>query len=400
MIAGRRRELDRPAFRQRESVKKKKAGAYMDYSLLFAVIFLLLFGLIMVYSASSYEASLKFSDSTYYLKSQLRATAIGIVVMLLVARIDYHFWKKTAIIAYIGSCFLILLVITPLGITRNGARRWLNLGLSLQPAEVAKLGLIIFFATLICLGGKTITGTIRGNFFSLLLAGIPTGLILVITKNMSSAIIVFGIAFFMLFISSPKYSYYLIAVGIAVGLGALVVYVVSNGSLLEGIVPSSMLFRLDRVRAWLHPEAYASSKGYQTLQSLYSIGAGGIFGKGLGQSTQKLGFVPEAQNDMIFSIICEELGIFGAVAVILMFLILLWRFMIVANNAPDEFGSLLVVGVFAHIAIQVVLNIAVVTNTMPNTGITLPFISFGGTSVLFLLMEIGIALNVSRSIRV
>ncbi len=154
-----------------------------------------------------------------------------------------------------------------------------------------------------------------------------------------------------------------------------------------------------RILAWLDPEAYASGKGFQTLQALYAIGSGGILGKGLGQSMQKLGFIPEAQNDMIFSIICEELGLFGAISILLMFVLLIWRFMVIANNASDLFGALLVVGVMGHIAIQVILNVAVVTNTIPNTGISLPFISYGGTSVLFLLVEIGIVLSVGKGIR-
>ena len=150
---------------------------------------------------------------------------------------------------------------------------------------------------------------------------------------------------------------------------------------------------------WKDPSAYALEGGHQVLQGLYAIGSGGLFGKGLGASMQKLGFVPEAQNDMVFSIICEELGLFGAVCVILLFLFMIWRFVVIANNAPDLFGSMLVVGVMAHIALQVILNIAVVTNTIPNTGITLPFISYGGTSVVFLMIEMGAALSVSRSIR-
>lgn len=152
--------------------------------------------------------------------------------------------------------------------------------------------------------------------------------------------------------------------------------------------------------AWMDPEAYASGKGFQTLQALYAIGSGGIFGKGLGQSMQKLGFLPETQNDMIFSIVCEELGLFGGIAIILMFLLLIWRFMIIANNASDLFGALMVVGVLGHIAIQAILNIAVVTNTIPNTGISLPFISYGGSSIMFLLIEIGLVLSVARGIRI
>ena len=158
-------------------------------------------------------------------------------------------------------------------------------------------------------------------------------------------------------------------------------------------------FRMGRIAAWLHPESYSTDKAFQTLQALYAIGSGGIWGKGLGQSMQKRGFLPEAQNDMIFSIICEELGLFGAVAIILLFVVLIWSCMVIANKTVDRFGSLLVVGVMAHYAIQVILNIAVVTNTIPNTGITLPFISYGGTSTLFLLMEIGIVLNVSKNCR-
>ena len=154
-----------------------------------------------------------------------------------------------------------------------------------------------------------------------------------------------------------------------------------------------------RILAWLNPEDYASGTGFQTLQALYAIGSGGIFGKGLGQSMQKLGFLPEAQNDMIFSIICEELGLFGGIAVILLFVLLIWRFMVIANNSSDLFGALLVVGVMGHIAIQVILNIAVVTNTIPNTGISLPFISYGGSSVMFLMVEIGLVLSVAKGIK-
>ena len=159
-----------------------------------------------------------------------------------------------------------------------------------------------------------------------------------------------------------------------------------------------MNYRFERVLAWLDPKAHASGKGFQTLQALYAIGSGGIFGKGLGESMQKMGFIPEAQNDMIFSVICEELGLFGAIAVMLMFLLLIWRLMIIANNAPDMLGALLVIGVMGHISIQVILNIAVVTNTIPNTGITLPFISYGGSAVIIQLAEVGLALNVARNI--
>ncbi len=367
----------------------------MDYSLFFTVIFLLLFGLIMVYSASSYESSLKFDDSAFYLKNQAKATALGFITVLIVSRINYHVFQKPALPIYLMSLFLVFLVLTPLGVTKNGARRWLDVGISVQPAEIAKVGVILLFAACLSKYGKKLSATLPGFIISMIVAGIPAGMVLIITSNLSSAIIIFGIAMVMIFVCSPKTLPFVLLALLAVGAAVLLVYMVMNG-----IIPEEVSYRMARIRAWLQPEAYASGTGYQTLQSLYSIGSGGIFGKGLGQSTQKLGFVPEAQNDMIFSIICEELGLFGAVAVMVMFIILIWRFVIIANNAPDQFGAFIVTGVMAHISIQVILNIAVVTNTIPNTGITLPFISYGGTSILFLLFEIGLCLSVSRSIEV
>ena len=187
----------------------------------------------------------------------------------------------------------------------------------------------------------------------------------------------------MLFVASPKYSHFVL---MAAAVGVVGVIFISFEA-----------YRMDRIKIWRNPEAY--EKGYQTLQGLYAIGSGGLFGKGLGESMQKLGFIPEAQNDMIFSVICEELGLFGAVCVILLFLLMIWRFMIIANNASDLYGALVVVGIMAHLSIQVILNIAVVTNTIPNTGISLPFISYGGTSVLFLLAEMGLALSVAKGIK-
>ena len=191
-----------------------------------------------------------------------------------------------------------------------------------------------------------------------------------------------GIAISLVFVASPKYMQFFVLGGAVIAAGAVFVLGVS--------------YRMERFLIWQHPEKY--EKGYQTLQALYAIGSGGLFGKGLGAGMQKLGFVPEAQNDMIFSIICEELGLFGAICVILLFAILIWRFMVIASNAQDLYGALLVTGVMAHISIQVILNIAVVSNSIPNTGISLPFISYGGTSVLFLMAEIGMALGVSRGI--
>ena len=373
--------------------RKKQPEYFFDYTLLFVVLFLLGFGLIMIYSTSSYEASLEFNDPAYYFRKQALSSVIGLGAMVLFAIIPYHFWERFAIPAYLISMVLIALVMTPLGRESHGARRWLYIGMSVQPAEIAKLSMILVLASLVCRMGKSIKTT--KGFMTVLFVPIPVCLMVyTITDNLSSAIIIFGIAFLMLFVSSPEYKKFLLLFALVGAVASLAVY-----SIVQLSESGKLGFRGERILAWLDPEAYASGKGFQTLQALYAIGSGGVFGKGLGQSMQKLGFLPEAQNDMIFSIICEELGLFGAIAVILLFVLLIWRFMIVANNAPDLFGALLVVAVLGHFAIQVILNIAVVTNTLPNTGISLPFISYGGTSVLFLMVEIGLVLSVARGIR-
>ena len=375
--------------------KKEQAEYFFDYSLLFVVLFLLGFGLIMIYSVSSYEAQADYGDAAYYLKKQLLSSIIGVVAMMFVANIPYPIWRRFAGLGYIVAAVLIVMV-PFFGVESHGAKRWLpipGIGLTIQPAEVAKLCMILFLANLVCKMGKSIQ-KLRGMFF-LMVTAIPMVLLVwQLTDNLSSAIIILGISVFMIFVASPDYKGF-IAIGVA-GVAAVtgLVYYISQMQMSE-----DMGFRFKRILTWLNPEAYADSTGFQTIQALYAIGSGGILGKGLGQSMQKLGFIPEAQNDMIFSIICEELGLFGAVLIIFMFILLLWRMMVIATNAPDLFGSLLVVGVMGHIAIQVILNIAVVTNTIPNTGISLPFISYGGTSVLFLLIEIGLVLNVARRIQ-
>jgi len=374
--------------------KKEQSEYFFDYSLLFIVLFLLGFGLVMIYSASSYEAQMEFGDEAYYLKKQLIACIIGLVFMTVVANIPYHFWERFALVGYLVSMAMIPLVLTPLGVASHGARRWIRIpgvGLNIQPAEVAKLCMILFLATMVCKMGKSVR-SMKGFIFMVLL---PLPIVLevyLITDNLSSAIIILGISVLMVFVASPDYKKFVI-MGLAgvTAIGLLLFYVVSSGG--EGG------FRSERIIAWLDPESAAQGKGFQTLQALYAIGSGGIWGKGLGQSMQKLSFLPEAQNGMIFSIICEELGLFGAIAIILMFIMLLWRMMIIANNASDLFGAMLVVGVMGHIAIQAILNIAVVTNTVPNTGISLPFISYGGSSVMFLLIEIGLVLSVAKRIQ-
>lgn len=375
--------------------RKEQTEYFFDYSLLFIVLFLLGFGLVMIYSASSYTAVQEYDgDSGHYMKRQLLAIIIGLVMMIIVANIDYHFWERFAVLGYLVSAGTILMVLTPLGIESHKARRWFRIpgiGLQVQPAEIAKLCMILLLAVMVCKMGKGIR-TMKGFLIMVCIPAPIAVMIWQITSNLSSALIVMAIAILMVFVASPDYKKFVIMALIVFALAAIVVfYAVQTGG--QGS------FRLGRVNAWLDPESQSQDKGFQTLQGLYAIGSGGIWGKGLGQSMQKLKFLPESQNDMIFSIICEELGLFGAIAVIVMFIMLIWRMMIIANNASDLFGAMLVVGVIGHIAVQAILNIAVVTNTIPNTGISLPFISYGGSSVMFLLIEIGLVLSVAKRIQ-
>ncbi len=379
-----------------KSKKNKSANGettYFDYSLLFIIIFLIGFGMVMLYSTSSYNAQLKFDDPLHYVKTQGMATVFGFVVIaVLIKAIDYHLYGKFAVFAYFAGLVLVILVKTGLGMEFNGARRWLKLGpLSFQPAEAVKLIVIISMAYMINEMGSKVN-TLKGMFFLFGMTTLQAGFLGVITSNLSSAIIVEGIGVIMIFVATKNYKPFII-------LGLIGVSAVALFFLYETKIASS--FRLERVKVWLDPtnEKYINDGGYQVLQALYAIGSGGILGKGLGNSIQKMGFVPEAQNDMIFTIICEELGLVGGIGLIAMFAFMIWRFMVIANNAPDLFGAMIVVGVLAHIALQVVLNVAVVTNTIPNTGVTLPFISYGGTSVLFLMTEMGIVLSISRRIR-
>ena len=381
---GRSSAVRKPKFRER-------GESYVDYSLIFVILFLLAFGLIMLYSTSSYDATLEFGDAAYYFKHQLVPTLLGLAVMLVMSFFPYRFLQKLSVPIYIASAVMLILVI-PFGVTINGAKRWFRIaGISVQPAEIAKVAVIIFTATLIMKLQRNLM-TPKGFGIAVFFPAILSFMVYRITRNLSSAVIIMGIAIIMLFVATPGYKRYVITAVAVIALVAVTIAIIVNSE-----DSSGMNYRFKRVLAWLDPNAYASDESFQTLQALYAIGSGGIFGKGLGESMQKMK-LPEAQNDMIFSIICEELGLFGAIAVMMMFLLLIWRLMIIANNASDMFGALLVIGVMGHIAIQVILNIAVVTNTIPNTGITLPFISYGGSAVIIQLAEIGIALNVARNI--
>jgi cell division protein FtsW len=380
--------------RRNRTRRREKKEYFFDYSLLFIVLFLLGFGLVMVYSASSYEALQAYGDAKYYFKRQLIADAAGIVAMIFVARIPYHLWERFATLSY-GVAVVLILLIIPFGNGTRGAKRWIAIpgtGFNIQPAEVAKLCLILFLATAMCKVNKKNLASMKGFIIMMMIPMPLVIMIKVITNNLSSALIILGIALLMVFVASPDYKkFVLMGLAAAAAVAVLVIIIVNMDSVAS--------FRSARIVAWLDPESMSQDTGYQTIQGLYAIGSGGIWGKGLGQSMQKLNFLPEAQNDMIFSIICEELGLFGAFAIILMFVMLLWRMMVIANNAEDLFGALLVVGVMGHIAIQAVLNIAVVTGSIPNTGVSLPFISYGGSSVIFLLIEVGMVLSVAGRIQ-
>lgn len=388
--------------REKLSIVKEKPHKeifYFDYSLLLVMMFLILFGLIMVYSASYYEAmtTASIGDPAYYVKKQASATVIGLIGMYIVYRIPYQTYRKLGYIPYI-LCYIVIFMIIPFGYEANGARRWIELGpIRFQAAEPVKLGMIVFFANFIY-GYRKKLNSFKTMVIMLALTAPVSFLVWQLTENMSSALIIAAICVVMIFVASKDYKRFIAlgvaAVAAAAGAVYFIVWMAENsGADATGV-------RGERILAWLDLESYASGKGYQTLQALYAIGSGGIWGKGLGQSIQKLDFLPEAQNDMIFSIICEELGLFGGIAVILMFIILIWRMAIIASHAADLQGSMLVVGVMAHISVQVILNVAVVTNTIPNTGISLPFISYGGTSVCFLMVEMGLVFSVARGIRV
>lgn len=369
--------------RTQQRVQRKIAVSqkYFDYTLLFVVVFLVCFGLVMIYSTSSYSATIEEGDSLYYLKRQALFAAAGFAAIFVITRFDYHTWTKFLFFAYIVAIILQVLVFVPgIGVEVNGSRRWIKIisnSFRIQPSEIGKLVLIMFLAY-VC----SITVNQLKNFWGIvkvMALALPI-IVLVVITNLSTAIVLTGITFVIVFVASDRYKPFIAMIGI-VAVGGMA------GLMLQG-------YRMQRIEAWLNVET--SDYAYQTRQALYAIGSGGLFGKGLGQSMQKMGFLPETHNDMIFSIICEELGLFGAIGILIIYFVLLWRFMVVAWNAADLYGSMITVGTIAHLGIQVFINIGVVTNTIPNTGIPLPFISYGGTSLCFLLIEMGLVLSVSR----
>lgn len=369
-----------------KALKREKRAGYgkMDIAFLSIVLILLTAGLVMLFSAS-YAYSLEYYGNSYkFITRQSLLGAVGVVAMLITSKIDYHLWRKFAWpFFFLITVLLVILLIMPPMVQGMDVKRWLVIGpINFQPSELAKLAIILLFSSLIAANYKQVK-----NFgfivFLLALLTLTCGLI-VLEPHLSATVLVFCIGVVLLIVGGLPKKY------IIGGLGAGVLGVAIL------IISGAVSYGSDRIKYWLDPWADPSGKGFQTIQSLLAIGSGGILGRGIGQSRQKYLWVPEPHNDFIFSIVCEELGLIGAAVIIILFCLLVWRGFTIAMHAPDKFGSLLAIGLTFQVGLQAMLNIWVVTNTIPNTGISLPFFSYGGTSLLILLAEMGIVLSVSR----
>ncbi len=365
----------------------------VDRPLLIVVIALVCIGSVMVFSASYAVSESRFDDSYYFARSQIQWVAIGIIAMILISRVDYAFYKQPAYLIY-GIVLAINYAVPLIGVNRHGATRWINImGMEFQPSEILKFALVLALATYISNHASEMKDWKKGAVPVMLLTA-PACLATFVQNHMSATIILFLLGVIMLWLSGTKSYYFGFLFG---GVAVLAVFGLTVGKpILEKFVPQVFT----RLQIWEDPFQYMSYEsgglGWQPSQSLYAISSGGFWGLGLGQSNQKHGYLPEPQNDYIFAILSEELGFFGVVAVITLFGVLAYRGYHVAKNAPNRFCSLLSMGVTAQIVIQVILNLAVVTNTLPSTGISLPFFSYGGTSLLILLAEMGIVLSISR----
>lgn len=363
--------------------RRLRTGEPVDYLFLCILLLLLTVGLAMLYSASSAQSQYDtgYAQSTKYLKKQAVCGVIGLGAMVVTSRIPAKFWYETAWLTYAVSIALLLSVLL-FGQSVNGAKRWINIaGIQFQPSEIAKFTMIVLFARLTKGFGKSVRQFRYGVLgFGAALLGILVPLAL--EKHLSAIMLMGMVAVVMMFIAGthPKW--------LLAGAGAAAVFVV--------VYISLMGYAGDRVTAWLHPELDPADTGYQILQSLYAIGSGGLFGLGLGKSRQKYLYLPFQYNDYIFAIICEELGLAGALLIILLFALLILRGYYIALQAPDRFSAILAAGLITLIAVQTVLNLGVVTNLLPSTGIALPFFSYGGTALAVNLAEMGIVLSISR----
>lgn len=357
----------------------------MDLTFLVLLLIILTIGLVMLFSASYIFADTYYGNSYYFITKQAGFAVFGVLMMLFVSKIDYHFIRKFAIPFYLLMVgFLVVMLILPPMVQGTSVKRWFSLGpINFQPSELAKFAVILLLAHLIAANQKLMKTFKFGVLFLGLLVGVVCVLV-VLEPHLSATVLIFLIGAVMMIVGGMKLRYLFIGLGV-VAAGATAV--------LSGLVT----YAQDRITYWLNPWAAPVGEGYQTIQSLLSIGSGGWLGRGLGQSRQKYLWVPEPHNDFIFSIVCEELGFIGAMIIIILFCLLMWRGFVIAMKAPDKFGSMLALGLTFQVGLQMALNVLVVTNTIPNTGISLPFFSYGGTSLVILLLEMGVILSISRS---
>ena len=369
----------------RPKLRRAAARPGLDVAFLAILLLLLCYGLLMLYSAGYAVALYRRGDAYAYIRPQLLFAALGVAAMYAASLVDYHIWHRLA--WPLLGVSLVLLVIVLFMPEYNGCKRWLVLpGLgTLQPSEIAKFSVVLVFSHIISLNHDRMKTFSTGVLpFGLVLGAVAV--LMLLEPHLSGTVLILGIGAVLMFVGGTGLRWFGIAA--ALGVGAVAAAVV----LLPDLVP----YAAGRLASWQDPFADPLGEGHQTIQSLYAIASGGLVGLGLGNSRQKYLYVPEPQNDFIFSILCEELGFAGAALVILLFLTLFLRGMSIAVRARDKFGALLVVGFVTQVILQAVLNIAVVTNTIPNTGISLPFFSSGGTSLMMLLGEMGIVLSVSR----
>jgi cell division protein FtsW len=358
-----------------------------DFILLISVCMLVIIGIIMVFSSSYSYTLVNMNDGYYYLKRVLLWATVGTFAMIFFSKVNYWHWSKYANLAFFTSIILLIAVLTPLGITRNYAQRWLGVGsLTFMPSEIAKFAAIIFIPSSISRKKEKMETFSHGILPYLLIIGLYFGLIYK-QPDFSTAFVVVVMIFAMVFVGGIKFSHF---IGLAttgfLGLTGMLAFIGLTG---KG-------YKTDRITAFLDPWKDPTDTGFQVIQSLLAIGTGGIFGRGLGRSVQKHFYLPEPQNDFIFAIIAEELGFIGGLTVLLLFMVLIWRGIKIAMSAPDVLGCIMATGIITMIAVQVMINIAVATSSMPVTGMPLPFISYGGSSLVIFMAAIGILLNISK----
>lgn len=364
-----------------KKVIRKKA---VDFTLLLATLLLVFIGIIMVFSSSWPEAMQKYNDGYLFLRKQIISASAGLFGLILCMNIDYKIWKKYSFLIFIASLGLTALIFTPLGMEAKGARRWIDLGFTtFMPSDTVKIGAIIFFSNFLANKKEKVASFKQGTLPALIIIGIACGSIYV-QKDFGTTVTLGATLMAMFFVAGMNLFHLLFMGAGAFGLGILAVTGEDNA------------YRLDRIKAFRDPFADKLGDGWQAVQSLYALGSGGLFGLGLGKSRQKFFYIPESYNDFIFSIIGEELGFLGTLTVLLIFLLLIWRGIHIALSVDDSFACYLATGITALITIQSLIHIAVVTSSIPTTGITLPFISYGGTSLMIYMSAIGILLNISR----